>query len=300
MRKFFKWLGIVLGSLVGLILLAIAGLYISTSLRLNKTYTVQVETIAIPSDPASIERGKQWVSSECLHCHGNDLAGTAFFKDPMLGMVAAPNLTPGKGGAGSEFTDADWVRAIRHGINPEGQSLIIMPANDFYYFSDSDLGGIIAYLKSLPPVDKEWADPEFTPLAKILIGAGAFGKIMVAEDIDHTAARPSAPTVGATAEYGRYLLTVSGCRACHGKDLGGVRNPPNPAAPPVPGIGPGSEVSFWSEVDFIHTIRTGVTPAGHSLTDFMPWKDFGHMTDDELKALFLYLRSLPATEQGNR
>lgn len=295
MRKFFKWLSIILGSLVGLILLVILGLYVSTSVRLNRIYSVQAETITIPADPASIERGKQWVSSgDCMYCHGSDLAGTPFLDDPMLGKIPARNLTPGKSGAGSEFTVADWVRAIRHGVNPEGHSLIIMPSSDFYYFSDRDLGDIIAYLKSLPPVDEEWPDPELSPLGKILISAGALGKIIEAENINHNAVRPSAPTEGVTAAYGEYLIEVSGCRMCHGEDLSGVKNPPNPAAPPVPGLVAGNEVAFWSEADFIHTIRTGVTPSGHPLTEFMPWKNFRNMTDDQLKAIWLYLDSLSA------
>lgn len=293
MRAFFKWLGIVLGSLVGLILLAVLGLYVSTNIRLNKIYTVQVETITIPSDPASIERGRQWVASgDCMYCHGSDLAGTAFLDDPMLGKIPARNLTPGIGGVGSKFTDADWVRAIRYGVNPEGHSLIIMPSSDFYYFSDSDLGDIIAYLNSLPPVDREWSDPEFTPLGKILASAGALGSVIEAENIDHSAARPSAPTEGVTAEYGAYLTEVSGCRMCHGEDLAGVETPPNPAAPAVPGLVAGSEAASWSEAEFIQTIRTGVTPSGRPLTEFMPWTEFRNMTDDQLKAIWLYLNSL--------
>ena len=54
----------------------------------------------------------------------------------------------------------------------------------------------------------------------------------------------------------------------------------------------------WSEEDFIATMRTGVTPNGHQLKDVMPWKDFGQMTDDELKAVWMYLQSLPALPQG--
>ena len=214
----------------------------------------------------------------------------------MLGKIPARNLTPGKGGVGSEFTDADWVRAIRYGINPEGQSLIIMPSSYFYYFSDSDLGDIIAYLNTLPPVDKEWPAPEFTSLGKILVSAGALGRVIETENINHSVVRPSAPVEGATAAYGGYLVEVSGCRMCHGEDLTGVENPPNPAAPPVPGLVAGSEVAFWSEAQFITTIRTGMTPSGHSLTEFMPWKEFGNMTDDQFKAIWLYLNSLSADQ----
>ncbi len=55
-------------------------------------------------------------------------------------------------------------------------------------------------------------------------------------------------------------------------------------------------VGVWSEGDFISTMRTGVTPEGRKLDEDMPWKYFGRMTDDELKAVRLFLRSLP----GNR
>src|SRR5512139_2276716 len=145
MRKFFKWLGIALGSLAGLILLILLGFFISASIRLNKTYSVHAEEVTIPTDPKSIARGKQWVTSGvCMYCHGSDLAGTSFLDDPMLGAVPAPNLTCGTGGTGSEFTDDDWVRAIRYGINPGGKSLIIMPSRHFYAFSDSNLSDIIA------------------------------------------------------------------------------------------------------------------------------------------------------------
>ena len=297
MKKVFKWLGISLGSLVGLILLAGLGLALSTDIRMKKTYAVQVETISVPTDPASVERGRLWVSSQCTHCHGPDMAGAALLNDPAIGVVSALNLTPGEGGAGSEFADEDWVRAIRHGISPEGTSLLIMPSSDFYYFSDRDLGDIIAYLKSLPPVDNAWSDPEFTPFAKVLVGAGAFGKIFEAENIDHGAARPVTPDAGATVEYGTYLVTVSGCHNCHGEDLAGEMNPPNPSSPPVPGIGPGSEVAYWSEAQFIATIRTGVAPSGHVLNEIMPWKNFNTMTDEQLGAIWLYLKS-QTTEQA--
>ena len=60
----------------------------------------------------------------------------------------------------------------------------------------------------------------------------------------------------------------------------------------------GGEVGFWSEELFLATMRTGVTPGGHKLIDFMPWKFFGQMTDEELSAVWMYLQSLPALPQG--
>lgn len=293
MKKFFKWLGIILGSLVGLILLAAAGLYLKSTLQLTKTHSVQVEPIQIPTDPEAIARGREWVTAECTHCHGLDLSGTFFLDDPTLATIPAPNLTSGQGGAGATFSDLDWVRAIRHGLKPDDTSLVVMPSMDFYHFSDADLGDIIAYLKSIPPVDHIQPEPTFYPVGRILVAAGAFGKIFQAEIIDHSTSRPTAPAEGMTAEYGEYIANVSGCKACHGENLAGAQSP-EPGSPYAPGLGAGSEVFYWTDEDFIKTMRTGVTPSGHELGEFMPWKDFGNLSDERLKALLLYLRSQPA------
>jgi hypothetical protein len=87
------------------------------------------------------------------------------------------------------------------------------------------------------------------------------------------------------------------CRACHGEQLNGqiVREEGEYLAP---NLTPGGELSSWSEEEFIRTLRTGVTPTGHKLLEVMRWKYFRYMTDDELKAVWLYLQSLPALEQG--
>lgn len=286
MKKALKWIGIVLGALVVLIVVVGVALYASTSVRLDKTYNVQAEAVTIPTDAAAIEHGKRLAAIYCSGCHGDDLSGTAFFNDPALGAINAPNLTPGKGGAGSEFTDANWVLALRHGINPENKPLLVMPAKDLYYLSDADLGATIAYVKSLPPVDKEWGEPALTPLGRILVSSGAFGDTINAETIDHTGPRPAAPAAGVTAAYGEYLVKTFGCATCHGKDLSGGKDP-NPAAPPAPNLTSAGELRLWKEADFLTAVRTRVA-------EFMPWKDMHQMSDDELKAIWLYLSSLPA------
>lgn len=288
MRKLLKWIGIILGGLIGLIVLAAIGLYVSVNLRLSKIYTIRPETVAIPTDAPSVARGQHWASIYCTGCHGDDLGGTAFFEDPAVGSIPAPNLTAGKGGAGSEFTDADWVRALRHGVDPQGKPLLIMPSGDLYYLSDGDLGDIIAYVKSVPPVDKEWDKYKVTPMARILMALGAFGDVLGVEVIDHNGPRPAAPAAGVTVEYGDYLVRTFGCRTCHGRELAGGKSP-DPQAPPAPNLTPGGALRAWAEADFITAVRT-------RLSEFMPWKDLRNMTDDELKAVWLYVQSQPARE----
>lgn len=286
MKKGLKWIGIVLAALVGLVIVVTVALYGITSFRLNKTYNIQAEAVSIPTDAASTEHGKRLAAIYCSGCHGDDLGGKAFFNDPTIGAINTPNLTPGKGGAGGEFNDDNWVLAIRHGINPEDKPLFGMPSGDLYYLSDADLGAIIAYVKRLTPVDKEWGEPALTPLGRILVSAGAFGDVISAETIDHTGPRPAAPAAGVTTAYGEYLAKTFGCATCHGKDLSGGKDP-DPAAPPAPGLTRSGELRLWTEADFITAVRTRVA-------EFMPWKDMHQMTDDELKAIWLYLSSLPA------
>lgn len=75
MRVFLKWLGIVLGALLGLLVIVLGVLYFKGSAMLNRTYTITPENIAIPTDAASIERGRHFVKTICTDCHGADLAG---------------------------------------------------------------------------------------------------------------------------------------------------------------------------------------------------------------------------------
>jgi mono/diheme cytochrome c family protein len=296
MKKALKWIGIVVGGLVGLVVLIVAGILVSTGMRLNKTYDVQPEAVAIPADAAAIERGRDWVVPYCTGCHGEDLSGAVIFDDPSLGLIQASNLTSGQGGVGGAYGDAEWVLAIRHGVGADGRPLLIMPSGDFYYFSDGDLGEIIAYAKSVPPVDSETTAYTLTPMARILIAMGAFGDVLNAETIDHTGPRPAAPAPGVTLAYGEYLVNTAGCRTCHGVELSGG-DPSDPESPPGPNLTPGGELGFWAEADFINTLRTGVTPAGRHLNpEFMPWDSIAKLTDNELKAIWLFLQSLPPKE----
>ena len=292
-KKVLKWIGIGIGIIVVLLLIAVGVMYFRGQSRFNQTYAVQVENVPVPSDAASLERGKHLVTLLCSDCHGQNLAGTNFFSDPGLGSIHAKNLTSGKGGIGASYTDADFARTLRHGVRPDGTSVFVMPSKDFYYLSDQDLGSIIAYLKTVPPVDQEWGPKQFTLMGNVLTGLGAFDNFMMAAQIAHTAPRPAAPDIGATKEYGAYLARLNGCQHCHGAQLSGGKVDDPTSNQLGPNLTPGGELAAWSEGDFINTMRTGVTPSQHQLNTVMPWKTFARMSDDELKAVFLYLQSLP-------
>lgn len=293
MKVFFKWLGIVLGSLLALLVIILGMFYVKGNATLSRSYTIVPGNIAIPTDVASLQRGKHFVQAICADCHGDDLSGKVMLDAPFAKLYSA-NLTSGKGGAAAEFKDADWIRALRDGVDNEGRGLVIMPAQLFWNFSDQDLGDVIAYVKSVPPVDNEHPDPQINALGKVMIGAGLFGPGIVSANVVAHDQRPPSVPIGVTAPYGEYLVSVTGCHDCHGAQLAGGKST-KPGALDAPNLTPGGELSAWKLEDFIHAIRTGLTPTGHALNpDEMPWKHITNYSDDELKAIFLYLQSLPA------
>jgi len=297
MVKVLKRMGI---GLVGLLVLGIVLVSVISTIRWNQDYEnfdVPVEAIPIPTDEAAIAYGKHIATTRyCGSCHGDNLAGGYLMNEPVLAVIPAPNLTSGLGGVGQTNTDKDWIRAIRHGVGHDKRGLIGMPARIWNQLSDKDLGALIAYLKSVPPVDNELPQRKIGPLFRLML---ALGKAPVSEAsvIDHTAPRPPAPEAGITVEYGKYLAL--GCTACHGPNLnGGTIRDLNGDLVTALNLTPGGELKGWSEADFATTLRTGVTPGGHTLNEIMPWRYVGQMTDDEIQAIWLYLQSLPALEQG--
>jgi len=301
MKRILKLIGKIIGGLIGLLVLAFAVLYIIGSAKWNRVrgndYEVQVEMIPIPTDQASIARGEHIATIRmCRYCHTEALSGHSE-EVPGLITLSFPNLTAG--GVGATNTDEDWVRAIRHGVGYDGRGLILMPSRVWYYLSDDDLADLIAYLKSLPPVDNELPRTDLGPLGRVMVTLGQLPPEATAPDvavIDHDGPRPVAPEPGVTMEYGKYLAST--CALCHGSNFNGQMISEGGPDYLAPNLTPGGEVAFWSEADFMATLRTGVTPSDHQLIDMMPWKYFGQMTDDELKAVWLYLQSLPALEQG--
>lgn len=304
MKKVFRIIGIVLGSIIGMILVAGVVLYFMGTARLNRSYNIQVENVPIPTDEQSIARGRHLAAAVtlCQVCHGAQLQGTMLEDQPMIVTLAAPNLTTGQGGIGGDLNDADFIRAIRHGVKPDGRGLMIMHSDIFHNLSEQDLGDVIAYVKSVPPVDHELPKNQARVLGRILIPLGVFDSpgapLLPAELIDQNAPFAQMPAQGVTAGYGRYLMSITLCRLCHGPDLAGGKDPDPSVTFISPNLTPGGELGTWTEAQFVNTLRTGATPHGHKLDpDLMPWKIFGKMTDAELQAIWLYLHSLPALEQ---
>jgi mono/diheme cytochrome c family protein len=299
-RKLLKWIGIILGGLVALIVVAGAVIFVLASVKLNQTYQVEAAAVSVPDDEAAIARGERLVKAlaGCEGCHGEDLGGMVLLDDPAVMTFYGPNLTAGKGGAGARFIEEDWVRAIRHGVHADGKPLLLMPAQNYRWMTDEDLGALLAYIGTLPAVDNEVPEPRLGPMGYLL--ALTERAMVPATLFDHTERPASALEPGVTVAYGGYLVALGTCRDCHGEDLNGRELPAVLNEPPARNLTPAGQLALWSEEDFIQAIRTGITPEGHELREPMAGviTVLQQQTDDELAAIFLYLQSLPPREFG--
>ncbi len=324
MKRLLKWIG---GIFFAFVILVSVGVYVSSQKRMARVYEIPEEMVFIPTDTESLEYGEhifQFRGCEACHSAGGSayvstdkefgmqehlnlpsqniplMEGNVYMDDPAVGKVIASNLTSGKGGVGSEYTDVGWVRAIRHGVRMDGTPLLFMPSTEFYFFSDEDLGAVIAYIKSAPPMDNVLPRSSVSLLGRLVMMVPGI-TFIPAELIPHDAPRPVAPPVGITPEYGEYL--TQSCKVCHGLTLSGGQIPAFPASwPPALNLtwGEGSALPNWTEEEFVNTLRTGETPDGIQLRkQYMPWTSYRHMNVNELRAVWVYLKSLPPKAYGN-
>ena len=296
MRKVLKWIAIVIGVFLGLILIAVVATFLIAEKKLNTVYSINPAPLDIP-EIASLDR-TEWplmLVDLCADCHGGFfLSGQLIEDDPLFGTIAGANLTSGKGGIAVDFSDEDWIRALRHGINQEGKPLVLMPSNTINSLNDQDLAELIAYVKNLEPINNELPTIQVGPLLRLFIVTGLIPDLLPAEGIAHDAVRPPDLVSAETAEYGEYLTFI--CEVCHTEDLSG-----GSGAGEGMNLTPGGELSGWTEEDFVQTLRTGVAPDGEKLDgQEMPWLTFSRFTDQEMKAIWLYLQSIPAVETEYR
>jgi mono/diheme cytochrome c family protein len=268
--------------------------------KAGRTIDVPVQPVAYSTDPSLVERGRYLFESRgCRECHGAKGEGREFINDG--GMYAkSPNIGTGAGSVVRQYTEIDWVRTIRHGVKPDKHPLMIMPSGDYNRMSDPDLAALVAYVRSLPATDGSAADVRFPLIARILYG---FGQIPdPAELIDHTKP-PSAPVgIGATVENGTYVAEL--CVGCHGPGYSGGKIPGMPPDwPPAANLTPGEGGAFgrYNTVDkFKAMMRTGKRPDGSPVNAAMPFETLRMISEIDLEALYMYLRTLPARAAGGR
>jgi len=283
-KKVLKWIGIAIGGVVGFALLGTAVIYVVIGNDLSRTFDIPLTEVAVPGDQVSATEGKRLAQIYgCFNgCHGETVTGGVFFQVPDGTVLTSPDLAA----AANKYSAAELERTIRHGVRPDGTSVLIpMPSEMFYNLSDAHVGSIIGFLQSQTPREEPWPRTYFGPLGRLmlLLFKQDTDTILAAEVIDHDLARPDASPDDLLA-LGKYIAMTS-CPECHGPDLRGW---PGDNVPPL------AIVAAYSIEDFTTLLRTGV-PIGDRELDLMAevaTRRFSHFSDSEIAALYAYLRTL--------
>jgi mono/diheme cytochrome c family protein len=262
------------------------------------------------ADDAAVERGRYLMAAGgCYACHtdtknkGEPLAGGTEIKTP-FGTFYGPNITPDPTYGIGKWSDADFVRALREGIGPDGRHFFpVFPYTSFTNIADRDLLDLKAYIFSLKPVAKP-SRPHDVAFPFNLRFLQIFWRWL------YFAPGPFEPDSAKSAEWNRgaYLVGALGhCGECHtprtrlggletDRAMAGAYNAPEKAL--VPNITPDPETGIgkWSEDDTVQALKLGMLPDGDFVGSLMgPVVSEGtsKLIDADLKAMAVYLRSLP-------
>lgn len=262
--------------------------------KLERQVALAVAPVAVRSDAAGIERGRYLFASRgCGDCHGANGGGKVVVDDGAM-FVRSPDITPSPQSVIARYTEADWVRTIRHGVKPSGRPVLIMPSEEYNRLVDADVAALIAYVRQLPPGTGARAEVRLPMLVKALYAAGVVRD--ASEKIDHSLPPALPVPEGVTPAHGAYV--ANSCIGCHGTHLAGGKIPGAPPDwPPAAKLtpGPGSALDRYPTPEqFIAMLKTGKRPDGSSVSKVMPFASLKEMHEIDARALYLHLRSLPS------
>jgi cytochrome c553 len=112
-----------------------------------------------------------------------------------------------------------------------------------------------------------------------------------AEKIDHRLPPAQPVPEGVSVEHGAYVANM--CMGCHGAQLAGGPVPGSPPDWPAAANLTGGLAGYPSADDFVAMMRTGQRPDGTAVSAVMPFSSLREMSDVDLRALYVYLQSLP-------
>jgi mono/diheme cytochrome c family protein len=283
--------------------------------RWDRTFDDQtpMPMLRASTDSAVIAHGRYlaYGAAFCANCHTTvdkapaidagaelPLSGGRVWDIPP-GVVRSPNLTPDSATGIGRYTDAQLVRAIRYGVRHDGRAML--PFMAFQNMSDEDIVALISFLRAQPPVRNPVPDHDPTMLGKAVL---AF--VIKPKGPDGTPAQRS--PVGPSVERGKYLAeSVSDCAGCHTQrnQMDGSFTGPRFAGGGVfeaeekpgyvfvtPNLTPDSttgRIARWTEDEFVARFRTGRTIKESP----MPWGPLRKMSDEDLRSIYRYLRTLP-------
>jgi cytochrome c553 len=278
-------------SLLVLAAIAVASLvWVGERKRDRRVELPSLKTPALVDDAAARERGAYlYASRGCADCHGANGAGRVFVDNGSL-RIKGPAIHSGPGSVVLQYKPEDWDRALRHGVKPDGRPAMIMPSEDYNRFTDADFVALVAYARTLPPAGGGAAEITLPLPVRALYGAGAIRD--AAAKIDHSLPVQQPVTEGVTLEHGQYVANM--CKGCHGAELAGGKVPGGPPDwPPAAKLtrGEGNAMDRYPSAEsMIAMFRSGKRPDG-SAVQVMPFESLGKMSDTDVRALHLYLKS---------
>lgn len=297
-KRWLKRIGLALTLLVALVAAALfAGDQLARQ-KMQRKIDVKVRGVAFRDDPAAIERGRYLFASRgCVDCHGAHGGGAMFLDDGKGMRIAGPNISPGPGSVVAGYTPADWERTIRHGVNPVGRALMVMPSEDYNRFTDDDLAALVAHLRHMAPASGGGPVVELPLPVRTFYGFGLMQD--AAAKIDH--ARPPEQPVpeGVTLKHGAYVANM--CLGCHGEKLNGGKIPGGPPDWPAAANltpGEGTAMARYADAEAFQKLFKGGTRPDGTAVQVMPFGSLREMSDTDVRALHLYLKSLPPSPHG--
>lgn len=275
-----RLLKIVLLVLLAIPLLGVAGVYGYSEMLLRERHRVSAPafTTPIPTDSASLAEGERIARTRgCFGCHGEQLTGEEFFSQPYVATIFSVNLTK----LSHERSAAQMERTLRHGVRPDGTSLMSMPSEMFRSLTDADLARLIGYLQSLPPLAGEERTSRMGPLARFGMVTGDFQSSVYYIKSE----TPLPPPQDSSLALGHYLA-ISSCTECHAGSLRG-----DGGSPSLPAV-----LAMYTDKEFVAFARSGVAKGGRELRMMsgVARGRLSHFTDEELVGIWRYLRSLDA------
>lgn len=277
MMKMLRRAGYALGSLVLLLLIAAATVWIISAHKLNAAVEPKPEHLSQPTPVQLADADRQAHALGCFSCHGEGLRGNKMFDQPGVGTIWAPNLTR----VAARATDEQLARAIRQGISDRGKPLMIMPSESFQHLSDQEVAALIAMIRRLSRGGNDVPANVYGPLGRLGLAMGKFKT--APELVTEYAVQEPAPA-GAEVEPGRHVAMLY-CSACHAADLTGKEVEPGKISPDL-------IIAGAYDLDaFRKLLRTGIPASGNKLPMMGPTarSDLSHLNDSEIAALHSYL-----------
>jgi mono/diheme cytochrome c family protein len=297
MKKAVKIVG---GSLAGLAIVvgvtAAAAVFLSDR-KMQRVVEAPIPAVDLSAFDADLARGQYiFVTRGCADCHGASGEGRVMINDKSSGFyVSAPNITRGSGPAAA-YSDIDWIAVLRHGLKPSRTPVFIMPSIDYAQMADADVAALVAYIRSLPPTPEKRAEIRLPLMLKALYAFG--GLTDAAEKIDHT--RP-APTRVPESQHEQGAYVANTCMGCHGEGFAGGKipgTPPNwPAAANLTSAADSAMARYATAQAFRDMMRSGKRADGTPVA-IMPFEALRQMNDQELDALYGFLKSLQPKASG--